>query len=121
MTQTLNERRAIFIYDAARLAAIAAKAPVVPLPWTNRDEAFKDQFLKVIELQCGPDREESSEALHENWVQAYLDMGWEYGPVRDTIAKTHPDIVPYAELDQLERDKDDVFVDLCEIARQWIY
>jgi hypothetical protein len=30
-------------------------------------------------------------------------------------------MVPYAELGQLERDKDDVFIALCEIARQWIY
>jgi len=29
--------------------------------------------------------------------------------------------VPYADLGQLERDKDAVFVALCEIARQWIY
>lgn len=30
-------------------------------------------------------------------------------------------MVPYARLGQLERDKDAVFVALCEIARQWIY
>jgi hypothetical protein len=28
---TLNERRAVFVYDAARLAAIAANAPIVPV------------------------------------------------------------------------------------------
>ena len=38
-----------------------------------------------------------------------------------TTIKTHPDLVPYAQLGQLERDKDAVFVALCEIARQWIY
>ena len=30
-------------------------------------------------------------------------------------------MVPYGRLGQLERDKDDVFVALCEIARQWVY
>ena len=44
-----------------------------------------------------------------------------YGPVYDRGQKMHPDLVPYADLGQLERDKDAVFVALCEIARQWIY
>jgi len=39
----------------------------------------------------------------------------------DREKKIHPDLVPYADLRQLERDKDAVFVALCEIARQWIY
>ena len=54
-------------------------------------------------------------------MQAYFAMGWVYGPERCTEAKTHPDLVPYADLNPLERDKDAVFVALCEIARQWVY
>jgi hypothetical protein len=47
-------------------------------------------------------------------------MGWVYGPERDPVAKTHPDLVEYAELPQLERDKDEIFAALCEIAWLWI-
>jgi hypothetical protein len=54
-------------------------------------------------------------------MQAYYSMGWVYGETYDREAKTHPDLVPYAKLGQLERDKDAVFVALCEIARRWIY
>jgi hypothetical protein len=118
---TLTERRAEFVYDAARIAAIAAKAPVIPAPWAEREEPFKVQFLEVIERQCGPNRSESPEELHGSWVQAYIAMGWQYGEKYDREAKTHPDMVPYAKLGQLERDKDAVFVALCDIARQWVY
>ena len=118
---TLTERRAQFVYDGARLAARAAGAHVIPVPWVEREEAFRTQFLRVIERQCGPDRSESPEELHGSWMQAYYAMGWVYGPVYDREAKVHPDLVPYAKLGQLERDKDAVFVALCEIARQWIY
>ena len=121
MSKILNERRAIFVYEGARLAAIAACAPIIPEPWVERDEAFRAQFLEIIERQSGPDRSESPEELHGSWVQAYIDMGWRYGPERDVGKKTHPDMVPYARLGQLERDKDAVFVALCEIARRWIY
>ena len=51
---------------------------------------------------------------------AHARMGWVYGEVRDPEKKTHPDMIPYHDLGQLERNKDDVFVALCEIARQWI-
>ena len=117
----LNERRAQFVYDAARLAAIAACAPVIPSVWTEREEPFRQQFLQVIERQCGEQRSNSPEELHGSWMQAYFAMGWVYGEQYDREKKTHPDLVPYAQLGQLERDKDAVFVALCEIARQWIY
>ena len=117
----LNERRAEFVYDAARLAAIASRAPIVPVQWSKRETTFKEQFLQVIEKQCGPHRSASPEELHETWKEAYLKMGWVYGQVYSREKKTHPDLVPYAHLEQLEQDKDAVFIALCEIARQFIY
>ena len=117
----LNERRAEFVYNAARLAAIAANAPIIPVEWVEREEAFRSQFLEVIERQCGEYRSKSPEELHGSWMQSYLTMGWTYGEIYDREKKTHPDLVPYADLGQLERDKDAVFVALCEIARQFVY
>ena len=119
--RTLNERRAVFVYEGARIAAIAAKAPIVPELWIDREEPFKEQFLKVIEKQTGPDRNTSPKELHEDWVIAYTKMGWVFGEKRDTKEKTHPDMVPYECLGQLEKDKDEVFIALCDIARQWVY
>ena len=117
----LTERRAEFVYDAARLAAIGANAPIIPVVWVEREQPFKDQFLKVIERQCGEQRSNSPEELHGSWMQAYFSMGWIYGEKYDREKKIHPDLVPYNQLGQLERDKDEVFISLCEIARQWIY
>ncbi len=119
--ENLTERRAIFVYHCARIAAYAANAPIIPEPWPDREKPFKDQFLKIIEQECGPDRLGDPKTLHESWMEAYLKMGWKYGIERDTKLKTHPDLVPYWELGQLERDKDDVFVALCDIARKWVY
>lgn len=117
---TLNERRTRFVYEAARFAAIAAKAPVIPKQWDEREEAFRSQFLPVIERQCSEQRSRSPEELHGIWMQAYFAMGWTHGPYVPSD-KTHPDLVPYADLGKLEQDKDAVFIALCEIARQWIY
>lgn len=117
----LTERRAKFVYDGARLAAEAANAPIVPVPWDEREEPFRAQFREVIERQCGEQRSKSPEELHGSWMQAYFAMGWEYGSEYDRENKKHPDLIPFAGLQQQEQDKDAVFVALCEIARQWVY
>jgi len=117
---TSLHRRAVFVYDDARLAAIAANAPIVPAPWEDRDPDFRKQFKEVIARQCGEFSSTYAEELHDEWVQAYIEMGWKYGPEYNPEAKTHPDMVPYANLEERERDKDEVFTALCEIARQWI-
>ena|SRR3990167_8138374 len=114
------ERRSRFVYDAARLVAQAVNAPIIPVPWDEREEPFRAQFLQVIERQCSEQRSRSPEELHGSWMQAYFAMGWIYGTEYSREKKIHPDLVPYADLGQLERDKDSVFVALCEIARQWI-
>lgn len=113
-------RQAMFVYEVARLQAAAVDAPIVPEPWSQRDDAFRSQFLNVIEMMVGPDRKSSPKELHQDWIEAYEAMGWQYGPMRDADAKTHPDMVPFSELGWKEQIKDAVFVALCEIARQWI-
>ena len=120
VTDNTNMRRAEFVYEGARIAAIAAKAPIVPVPWSECEEPFRKQFLEVIEKQCGPNRSTSPEELHNSWMEAYWEMGWKYGPKYSREGKEHPDLVPYWSLGQLERDKDAVFVMLCEIARLYI-
>lgn len=116
----LPERRAIFVYEVARMQAAAVGAPVVPEPWSARDDAFRDQFVDVIKMMTGPDRKSDPEELHNDWWDKYKEMGWVYGRERDPVAKTHPDMVPYNELGWREKNKDAVFVALCEMARQWI-
>jgi RyR domain len=116
----LVARRAVFVYEAARLHAIAVEAPIVPPSWSYRDGAFRDQFCRVIERECGLDAKHDPAVLHADWVEAYHAMGWRYGREYDTQQKTHPDMVPYEALGEKERSKDAVFVALCDLARQWI-
>jgi hypothetical protein len=117
---SLSERRSVFVYEAARLQAIAVAAPVVPELWPERDEAFREQFKRYVDGLCIADRLPTPEEAHDSWWRAYEQMGWTYGPVRDVEAKTHPDMVPFADLEQREQDKDAIFLALVEIARDWI-
>ncbi len=40
------------------------------------------------------------------WAQRRLTEGWTYGPRRDDAAKTHPCLVPHAELPESEKEYD---------------
>jgi hypothetical protein len=48
----------------------------------------------------------TSEESHENWIRSKYAQGWVYGPVKDFDKKTHPDIVPYDDLPEIEKLKD---------------
>ena len=48
----------------------------------------------------------TSEENHENWMIMKCNQGWEYGPVKDFDKKTHPDLIPYDDLPEVEKRKD---------------
>jgi hypothetical protein len=88
--------------------------------WDDLDKDFWHHLLKAIERQSGPQRYTAAGEAHEDWRRTLYDMGWQYGENYSVEHKRHPHLVPYAELGQLERDKDAVFLALCEIARLYI-
>ncbi len=50
------------------------------------------------------------EQMHEKWMQAKVADGWVYGEVKDVDAKTHPCLVPYSELPEAQKKKDEIFI-----------
>jgi hypothetical protein len=56
----------------------------------------------------------TSEAMHEGWVASKERQGWTYGPIKDEAKKTHPSLVPFAELSSAEKAKDALFVALVQ-------
>lgn len=49
------------------------------------------------------------EQLHESWGAQKVADGWVFGLVKDAEAKTHPCLVPYADLPREQRTKDYLF------------
>ena len=50
--------------------------------------------------------EHLAEHVHDLWAEARLADGWTYGLRRDDDKKTHPGLVPYAELTEAEKAYD---------------
>ncbi|WP_369371917.1 RyR domain-containing protein [Promicromonospora sp. Populi] len=43
---------------------------------------------------------------HERWTAEKLAAGWTYAPVRDDARRLHPDLRPWADLSEPDREKD---------------
>lgn len=54
------------------------------------------------------------EGSHESWMQEKLEQGWVYGKVKDADAKTHPCLVPFAELPPYQQWKDHLFFSIAK-------
>jgi hypothetical protein len=50
--------------------------------------------------------ERLAENAHDLWAEQRLRDGWRHGPRRDDGRKEHPGLVPYADLDESEREYD---------------
>lgn len=44
--------------------------------------------------------------VHEVWARSRMDEGWKFGRKRNDRKKTHPCLVPYEELPEIEKDYD---------------
>lgn len=50
--------------------------------------------------------ERLAENAHDRWALRRLADGWRHGPARDDVARTHPLLIPYADLPEDEKDYD---------------
>ena len=50
--------------------------------------------------------ERLAEHAHDIWAKGRMAQGWTYGPERNDAAKQHPDLVPYADLPDSEKEYD---------------
>lgn len=50
--------------------------------------------------------EEIAENVHDVWAKNRIEEGWTLGPIKDSIKKTTPLLVPYNELSEEEKQYD---------------
>ena len=50
--------------------------------------------------------ERLAENAHDHWARRRMAEGWTFGRVRDDGARTHPNLVPYDQLTEAEKEYD---------------
>ena len=69
-----------------------------PKPVDLSDVVLSEELLQLIE--------EIAKNVHDVWAAGRIAEGWTYGPVKDSIRKETPLLVPYDELPESEKDYD---------------
>ncbi len=69
-----------------------------PMPVDTSDVQIPAQLEALTDLLA--------RNTHEVWAQERISQGWTYGPTRDDARKTHPDLLPYEELTEVEKAYD---------------
>lgn len=74
-------------------------------PWEVTPEDVREVARANVDAAIGG---AGPEDLHASWCAMKRAGGWIDGPVKDATAKTHPCLVPYADLPARDRAKDAV-------------
>lgn len=75
-----------------------AAAPDEPAAAVGGTPSLPPELLPLVERMA--------ENVHLQWMQNRLDQGWTYGPERNDTLKTHPCLIPYADLPEEEKQYD---------------
>lgn len=69
-----------------------------PKPVDSSRVQLPDSIAQLIERLA--------ENNHDIWAQQRMREGWTYGAQRDDARKLHPDLVPYDQLPESEKEYD---------------
>ena len=70
----------------------------IPKPAELNDVKLPDELNELVE--------HVAKNVHEVWAQNRIREGWSLGPYRNDELKTHPCLVPYEDLPEVEKDYD---------------
>jgi hypothetical protein len=92
------------VHSAVRALQIAqGETPVAE--WATAEDWQKTSSREAVGFQIANPHAPAS-AEHDRWMAERIADGWVYGPVKDAGAKTHPLLIPYAQLPEAQRRKD---------------
>jgi hypothetical protein len=69
-----------------------------PAPIDTSGVTLSEELLELTELLASN--------VHDLWAQQRMSDGWRYGPKRNDTRKEHPDLVPYDQLPEGEKEYD---------------
>jgi ryanodine receptor 2 len=74
------------------------KPTYIPKPAQTDDIVLSEELNGLVEAMA--------KNVHDVWAESRISQGWTYGPERNDALKTHPCLVPYEELPEVEKAYD---------------
>jgi hypothetical protein len=84
--------------------------------WEQAPDWQRNSALAGVDLHL--DKDVGAEASHKAWMEQKIAEGWTYGTVKDSVAKTHPCLMPFYDLPLKDRAKDFIFRGVVHALRE---
>ena len=85
--------------------------------WETLDRHTKFITLKsVIKALENPNL--TAKEMHDEWMNNKIEDGWKFGDVKDAELKTHPLIIDFELMNDIDKMKDQNFIDVCNKYRE---
>jgi hypothetical protein len=94
-------------HEANRVLCLALGDTSQP-KWESAPEWQRESAENGVQMIID-DPSTTPEQSHEGWLAEKARTGWKYGPVKNPDTKEHPCFVPYSELPEGQRLKDEMF------------
>lgn len=92
------------VHEALRAWSAAHGQPLMPA-WSKAPRWMKESTLESVRFaHANPGAADS--AQHDQWMEQKRRDGWVHGETKDPDARTHPMLIPYNALPDMERRKD---------------
>jgi hypothetical protein len=105
-TDTEIARIARIAHEANRAVQAADGDDMPSLPWMWEQRPLRASTIAGVQrVLAGMTLEQN----HEMWCEFKRGQGWTWGPEKDPVKKTHPDLVPWAVLNRHARSKARLF------------
>ncbi|MEP7210976.1 MAG: RyR domain-containing protein [Alphaproteobacteria bacterium] len=97
-------RVAQVMHEAVRAWQKANGQPASP-PWSKAPIWMKTSSREAVIWRLSNPKA-SAAIHHEQWISHKKSEGWKYGRAKSGVKKTHPLMIPYSDLPEVERRKD---------------
>lgn len=92
------------VHEAIR-AWSAAHGQKPPPHWKQAPRWMKESTLESVDfVLANPEANDGHQ--HDQWMEQKKRDGWTFGAVKDEKKKTHPMMVPFEDLPEMEKRKD---------------
>ena len=97
------------VHDASRGLQIVQGDPWPSAPW-DEAEPYQVQQVTAGVAEALRDPGITPERSHDLWADRMRADGWRNGPAKDPELRTHPCLLPWADLPASQRMKDRLFL-----------
>lgn len=95
-------------HEVNRAYCLATGETGIPM-WQHAPDWQREGVVNGVEFYLAH-LDATPEQSHENWLAHKQALGWRYGSAKDAELKEHPCMVPYGQLSDLQRAKDQIFL-----------